>query len=156
MVSGGKEMKSNTFEAIVGAVVIFLAVVFLFVGFSSMKLKKGNNYNLSALFNRIDGITLGSDIRMSGIKIGTVTKQELDNSTFEAKVFMSIDSKISIPDDSSAKITTDGLLGGNYISIEPGGSDIYLSNNEEIFFTQGAVDLIGLVGEALFSVEGKE
>jgi phospholipid/cholesterol/gamma-HCH transport system substrate-binding protein len=156
MVSGGKEMKSNTFEAIVGAVVIFLAVVFLFVGFSSMKLKKGNNYNLSALFNRIDGIKLGSDIRMSGIKIGTVTKQELDNSTFEAKVFMSIDLKISIPDDSSAKITTDGLLGGNYISIEPGGSDIYLSNNEEIFFTQGAVDLIGLVGEALFSVEGKE
>ena len=149
-------MKSNTFEAIVGAVVIFSAVVFLFVGFSSMKLKKGNNYNLSALFNRIDGIKLGSDIRMSGIKIGTVTKQELDNSTFEAKVFMSIDSKISIPDDSSAKITTDGLLGGNYISIEPGGSDIYLSNNEEIFFTQGAVDLIGLVGEALFSVEGKE
>lgn len=149
-------MKSNTFEAIVGAVVIFLAVVFLFVGFSSMKLKKGNNYNLSALFNRIDGIKLGSDVRMSGIKIGTVTKQELDNSTFEAKVFMSIDSKISIPDDSSAKITTDGLLGGNYISIEPGGSDIYLSNNEEIFFTQGAVDLIGLVGEALFSVEGKE
>jgi len=149
-------MKSNTFEAIVGAVVIFLAVVFLFVGFSSMKLKKSNNYNLSALFNRIDGIKLGSDVRMSGIKIGTVTKQELDNSTFEAKVFMSIDSKISIPDDSSAKITTDGLLGGNYISIEPGGSDIYLSNNEEIFFTQGAVDLIGLVGEALFSVEGKE
>jgi len=149
-------MKSNTFEAIVGAVVIFSAVVFLFVGFSSMKLKKGNNYNLSALFNRIDGIKLGSDIRMSGIKIGTVTKQELDNSTFEAKVFMSIDSKISIPDDSSAKITTDGLLGGNYISIEPGGSDIYLSNNEEIFFTQGSVDLIGLVGEALFSVEGKE
>ena len=149
-------MKSNTFEAIVGAVVIFLAVVFLFVGFSSMKLKKGNNYNLSALFNRIDGIKLGSDIRMSGIKIGTVTRQELDNSTFEAKVFMLIDSKISIPDDSSAKITTDGLLGGNYISIEPGGSDIYLSNNEEIFFTQGSVDLIGLVGEALFSVEGKE
>jgi len=149
-------MKSNTFEAIVGAVVIFLAVVFLFVGFSSMKLKKSNNYNLSALFNRIDGIKLGSDVRMSGIKIGTVTKQELDNSTFEAKVFMSIDLKISIPDDSSAKITTDGLLGGNYISIEPGGSDIYLSNNEEIFFTQGAVDLIGLVGEALFSVEGKE
>ncbi len=149
-------MKSNTFEAIVGAVVIFLAVVFLFVGFSSMKLKKSNNYNLSALFNIIDGIKLGSDVRMSGIKIGTVTKQELDNSTFEAKVFMSIDSKISIPDDSSAKITTDGLLGGNYISIEPGGSDIYLSNNEEIFFTQGAVELIGLVGEALFSVEGKE
>ena len=149
-------MKSNTFEAIVGAFVIFLSVVFLFFGFSTMKIQNSDSYNVSALFNRIDGIKIGSDIRMSGIKIGTVVSQELDNSSFEAKVLMSIDSKILIPDDSSAKITSDGLLGGNYISIEPGGSDIYLLNNEEIFFTQGSVDLIGLVGEALFSVEDEK
>ena len=149
-------MKSNIFEAIVGAFVIFLSVVFLFFGFSTMKLQNSDNYNISALFNRIDGIKIGSDIRMSGIKIGTVANQELDNSSFEAKVLMSIDSKILIPEDSSAKITSDGLLGGNYISIEPGGSDIYLLNNEEIFFTQGSVDLIGLVGEALFSVEDEK
>jgi phospholipid/cholesterol/gamma-HCH transport system substrate-binding protein len=149
-------MKSNIFEAIVGAFVIFLSVVFLFFGFSTMKLQNSDNYNISALFNRIDGIKIGSDIRMSGIKIGTVASQELDNSSFEAKVLMSIDSKILIPEDSSAKITSDGLLGGNYISIEPGGSDIYLLNNEEIFFTQGSVDLIGLVGEALFSVEDEK
>ena len=149
-------MKSNTFEAIVGAFVIFLSVVFLFFGFSTMKLQNSDNYNISALFNRIDGIKIGSDIRMSGIKIGTVASQELDNSSFEAKVLMSIDSKILIPEDSSAKITSDGLLGGNYISIEPGGSDIYLLNNEEIFFTQVSVDLIGLVGEALFSVEDEK
>ena len=149
-------MKSNTFEAIVGAFVIILSLVFLFYGFSTMKLQNSDNYNISALFNRIDGIKIGSDIRMSGIKIGTVANQELDNSSFEAKVLMYIDSKILIPDDSSAKITSDGLLGGNYISIEPGGSDIYLLNNEEIFFTQGSVDLIGLVGEALFSVEDEK
>ena len=149
-------MKSNTFEAIVGAFVIIISVVFLFFGFSTMKIQNSDSYNVSALFNRIDGIKIGSDIRMSGIKIGIVVSQELDNSSFEAKVLMSIDSKILIPDDSSAKITSDGLLGGNYISIEPGGSDIYLLNNEEIFFTQGSVDLIGLVGEALFSVEGEK
>ena len=149
-------MKSNTFEAIVGAFVIIISVVFLFFGFSTMKIQNSDSYNVSALFNRIDGIKNGSDIRMSGIKIGTVVSQELDNSSFEAKVLMSIDSKILIPDDSSAKITSDGLLGGNYISIEPGGSDIYLLNNEEIFFTQGSVDLIGLVGEALFSVEDEK
>ena len=149
-------MKSNTFEAIVGAFVIIISVVFLFFGFSTMKIQNSDSYNVSALFNRIDGIKIGSDIRMSGIKIGTVASQELDNSSFEAKVLMSIDSKILIPDDSSAKITSDGLLGGNYISIEPGGSDIYLLNNEEIFFTQGSVDLIGLVGEALFSVEDEK
>lgn len=149
-------MKPNTFEAIVGAFVIIISVVFLFFGFSTMKIQNSDSYNVSALFNRIDGIKIGSDIRMSGIKIGTVVSQELDNSSFEAKVLMSIDSKILIPDDSSAKITSDGLLGGNYISIEPGGSDIYLLNNEEIFFTQGSVDLIGLVGEALFSVEDEK
>ena len=149
-------MKSNTFEAIVGAFVIIISIVFLFFGFSTMKIQNSDSYNVSALFNRIDGIKIGSDIRMSGIKIGTVVSQELDNSSFEAKVLMSIDSKILIPDDSSAKITSDGLLGGNYISIEPGGSDIYLLNNEEIFFTQGSVDLIGLVGEALFSVEDEK
>ena len=149
-------MKSNTFEAIVGAFVIIISVVFLFFGFSTMKIQNSDNYKVSALFNRIDGIKIGSDIRMSGIKIGTVVSQELDNSSFEAKVLMSNDSKIFIPDDSSAKITSDGLLGGNYISIEPGGSDIYLLNNEEIFFTQGSVDLIGLVGEALFSVEDEK
>jgi len=149
-------MKSNTFEAIVGAFVIIISVVFLFFGFSTMKIQNSDSYNVSALFNRIDWIKIGSDIRMSGIKIGTVVSQELDNSSFEAKVLMSIDSKILIPDDSSAKITSDGLLGGNYISIEPGGSDIYLLNNEEIFFTQGSVDLIGLVGEALFSVEDEK
>ena len=149
-------MKSNTFEAIVGAFVIIISVVFLFFGFSTMKIQNSDNYKVSALFNRIDGIKIGSDIRMSGIKIGTVVSQELDNSSFEAKVLMSIDSKILIPDDSSAKITSDGLLGGIYLSIEPGGSDIYLLNNEEIFFTQGSVDLIGLVGEALFSVEDEK
>ena len=149
-------MKSNTFEAIVGAFVIIISVVFLFFGFSTMKIQNSDNYDVSALFNRIDWIKIGSDVRMSGIKIGTVVSQELDNSSFEAKVLMSIDSKILIQDDSSAKITSDGLLGGNYISIEPGGSDIYLLNNEEIFFTQDSVDLIGLVGEALFSVEDEK
>ena len=147
-------MKSNTFEALIGAMVIILTLIFLFFGFQSMRLNNNENYNVSAVFNRIDGIKLGSDIRMSGIKIGTVSNQELDNVTFQARVLMSIDSNILIPDDSSAKITTDGLLGGNYISIEPGGNDIYLESGDEILFTQGSVDLIGLVGEALFSVEG--
>tara|TARA_B100000214_G_scaffold231721_1_gene169045 strand:+ start:197 stop:529 length:333 start_codon:yes stop_codon:yes gene_type:complete len=110
-------MKSNTFEALIGAVVIIFTIIFLFFGFQSMRLNNNENYNVSAVFNRIDGIKLGSDIRMSGIKIGTVSNQELDNVTFQARVLMSIDSNILIPDDSSAKITTDGLLGGNYISI---------------------------------------
>lgn len=147
-------MKSNTFEALIGALVVIFTLVFLFYGFSSMRLNKDNNYNIYAVFNRIDGIKIGSDVRLSGIKIGSVSSQKLDNITYEARVSMAINSNISIPDDSSAKITTDGLLGSNYISIEPGGNDIYLEDGEGIMFTQGSIDLIGLVGEAIFSVEG--
>lgn len=145
-------MKSNTFEALIGALVVIFTLVFLFYGFSSMRINKDDNYNIYAVFNRIDGIKIGSDVRLSGIKIGSVFSQKLDNSTYEARVSMAIKSNIFIPDDSSAKITTDGLLGGNYISIEPGGNDIYLEAGDEIIFTQGSVDLIGLVGEAIFSI----
>ena len=147
-------MKSNTFEALIGALVVIFTLVFLFYGFSSMRLNKDDNYNIYAVFNRIDRIKIGSDVRLSGIKIGSVSSQKLDNITYEARVSMAINSNISIPDDSSAKITTDGLLGSNYISIEPGGNDIYLEDGEGIMFTQGSIDLIGLVGEAIFSVEG--
>lgn len=145
-------MKSNTFEALIGALVVIFTLVFLFYGFSSMRINKDDNYNIYAVFNRIDGIKIGSDVRLSGIKIGSVFSQKLDNSTYEARVSMAIKSNIFIPDDSSAKITTDGLLGGNYISIEPGGNDIYLEAGDEIMFTQGSIDLIGLVGEAIFSI----
>ena len=147
-------MKSNTFEALIGALVVIFTLVFLLYGFSSMRLNKDSNYNIYAVFNRIDGIKIGSDVRLSGIKIGSVSSQKLDNITYEARVSMAINSNISIPDDSSAKITTDGVLGSNYISIEPGGNDIYLEDGEGIMFTQGSIDLIGLVGEAIFSVEG--
>ena len=116
-------MKSNTFEALIGAIVIILTVTFLFFGFQSMRLDDEQNYNVSAVFNRIDGIKLGSDIRMSGIKIGTVANQELDNITFQARVSMSINSGILIPDDSSAKITTDGLLGGCLLYTSPSPRD---------------------------------
>lgn len=146
-------MKSNTFEALIGALVVIFTLVFLFYGFSSMRINKDDNYNIYAVFNRIDGIKIGSDVRLSGIKIGSVFSQKLDNSTYEARVSMAIKSNIFIPDDSSAKITTDGLLGGNYISIEPGGNDIYLEAGDEIMFTQGSIDLIGLVGEAIFSLD---
>ena len=92
-------------------------------------------------------------MRLSGIKIGSVAKSSLNQTTYEADLVLVIDDSIYIPDDSSAKITMDGLLGSNYISIEPGGSDIYLTENDYLLYTQGSIDLIGLVGEALFSVE---
>ena len=146
-------MRSNTFETFIGAIVIILAVSFLFYSFSITDNNSEGTYKIKATFNRIDGIQIGSDVRLSGIKIGSVAKSSLNQTTYEADLVLVIDDSIYIPDDSSAKITMDGLLGSNYISIEPGGSDIYLSENDYLIYTQGSIDLIGLVGEALFSVE---
>ena len=146
-------MRSNTFETFIGAIVIILAVSFLFYSFSITDNNAEGTYKIKATFNRIDGIQIGSDVRLSGIKIGSVAKSSLNQTTFEADLVLIIDNSIFIPDDSSAKITMDGLLGSNYISIEPGGSDIYLTDNDYLLYTQGSIDLIGLVGEALFSVE---
>ena len=146
-------MRSNTFETFIGAIVIILAVSFLFYSFSITDNNSEGTYQIKATFNRIDGIQIGSDVRLSGIKIGSVAKSSLNQTTYEADLVLVIDDSIYIPDDSSAKITMDGLLGSNYISIEPGGSDIYLSENDYLIYTQGSIDLIGLVGEALFSVE---
>tara|TARA_B100000927_G_scaffold252800_1_gene218231 strand:+ start:328 stop:774 length:447 start_codon:yes stop_codon:yes gene_type:complete len=146
-------MRSNTFETFIGAIVIILAISFLFYSFSITDNNAEGTYKIKATFNRIDGIQIGSDVRLSGIKIGSVAKSSLNQTTFEADLVLIIDNSIFIPDDSSAKITMDGLLGSNYISIEPGGSDIYLTENDYLLYTQGSIDLIGLVGEALFSVE---
>ena len=146
-------MRSNTFETFIGAIVIILAVSFLFYSFSITDNNVEGTYKIKATFNRIDGIQIGSDVRLSGIKIGSVAKSSLNQTTYEADLVLIIDNSIFIPDDSSAKITMDGLLGSNYISIEPGGSDIYLTDNDYLLYTQGSIDLIGLVGEALFSVE---
>ena len=146
-------MRSNTFETFIGAIVIILAISFLFYSFSITDNNAEGTYKIKATFNRIDGIQIGSDVRLSGIKIGSVAKSSLNQTTYEADLVLIIDNSIFIPDDSSAKITMDGLLGSNYISIEPGGSDVYLTDNDYLLYTQGSIDLIGLVGEALFSVE---
>ena len=115
-------MKSNAFETFIGAIVIILAAVFLFYSFSVTDNNTNGSYKVNAVFNRIDGIQNGSDVRLSGIKIGTVAKSLLNQTTYEAELNLLIENSIKIPDDSSAKITSDGLLGNSYVSIEPGGS----------------------------------
>ena len=146
-------MKSNVVETFIGAIVIILAAVFLFYSFSVTDNNTNGSYKVIAVFNRIDGIQNGSDVRLSGIKIGTVANSLLNQTTYEAELSLLIENSIKIPDDSSAKITSDGLLGNSYVSIEPGGSEIFIEENGQILFTQGSIDLIGLVGQTLFSVE---
>ena len=146
-------MKNNLIETLVGTAVIALAAIFIFYGYSVTNMAPRQGYMLSASFDRVDGLSVGSDVRMSGIKVGTVIEQSLNPETFYAEVKLQINDDILLPDDTSAKITMEGLLGGNYIALTPGGSMDNLENGDELVYTQGSVDLIGLVSQALFSAE---
>lgn len=149
-------MKDNLVETLVGAAVLFVAALFVAYGYSVTESDGGEGYSLSAQFDRVDGLTVGSDVRMSGIKVGTVTQLKLDPQSYYANAQFVISGDIELPEDTSAKITSEGLLGGNYVSLSPGGSEDMLGQGDEILYTQGSVDLIGLVSQALFSAGDEE
>ncbi len=147
-------MQSNLVETLIGAVVVIIAGVFLFYGYSTSGMRSTAGYHVKAEFDRVDGLANGSDVRLSGIKIGTVVAQRIDPSNYQAIVTLSLAPDVKIPDDSSAKITSESLLGSNYISVTPGGSSEFLKDGSEISFTQGSVDLMGLISQAIFSTGG--
>lgn len=150
----GKSMSNNVVETLIGAVVLGVAVAFLVFAFSRTDVGTVSGYEVLAKFDRVDGVAVGTDVRMSGIKIGTVVDQVLDPSTFKAVVRMAIRPDIELPLDSSATISTEGLLGGTYISLTPGGEIDALEDGDEIEYTQGSVDLMGLIGRAVYGAGG--
>ena len=144
-------MQNSIVETLIGAVVIAVAAVFLFFAYSSTGSAPVSGYQVTAKFNRVDGVNVGTDVRLSGIKVGTVQKMRLDPKSYIAVVTLSLENSVSLPEDSSVRITSEGLLGSNYLSIEPGGAMEKIKPGGEIENTQGAIDLIGLLGKAVFS-----
>lgn len=150
-------MGNKIVETLVGTVVLVVAGFFLTYAYTAADMGgSGGSYALNASFDRVDGLAVGSDVRMSGIKIGTVTDQTLDSDSFLAKVEISIDKGIDLPDDTSAKVVSDGLLGGAYVALEAGGSIDLLQAGDKIEFTQGSIDIMSLIGQAIFSMTGGE
>ncbi len=147
-------MQSNFVETLIGAIVVIIAGVFLFYGYTNSGMRSASGYQVKAEFDRVDGLASGSDVRLSGIKIGTVVEQAIDPTNYKAVVTMNLASDVKVPDDSSAKITSEGLLGSNYIALTPGGSEDFLAQGSEINFTQGSIDLMSLIGQAVFSTTG--
>ena len=144
-------MGRNLIETLMGAVVIAVAVFFFIFAYNTADIQAVEGYRVSAKFDRIDGIREGSDVRMSGIKIGTVLSQRIDPQTYLAIVTMSIDPVIKLPLDTSASITADSLLGDKYLALSPGGEDEMIAADGEIETTQGSIDLFSLVGQLIFS-----
>lgn len=135
-------------EALTGLLVIIVAIAFAW--FAWIRTGGGTAagaIEVTALFPNTTGIEVGTDVRIAGLKVGTVTKQELDPQTFQVKATLAIDPKVKVPVDSSAAITSEGLLGGSYVALVPGGDPKPLKAGDMITDTQGAVDMMGLVGQ---------
>lgn len=145
-------MNRSLVETLIGAIVIIVAVGFVALAFSRSDIRPVNGYEIVAKFDRIDGLRKGSDVTMSGIKIGTVTDQQLDPTTFRAVVRMSIAGNIKLPKDTAARIVGESLLGGQIMSLEPGGDDAVLPPGGEITKTQGSVNFIDLIARLFVSV----
>lgn len=144
-------MGSKTVETIIGAIVIAVAVGFLYFGYTSTSQGSLTGYTVSATFNRVDGLAVGTDVRMSGIKIGTVSALSLNPKSYLAVAHLTIDSGVQLPADSSVKITSSGLLGNSYLSVTPGGADKMIPPGGAIANTQGSVDLMSLIGRLITS-----
>ncbi len=147
-------MQKNIIETIMGAVVLLVAGAFLLFAYRSSDVRVEDGYRVSARFANASGVTLGSDVRIGGIKVGVISDLGLDTTTYEAVVTMQIRNQTKLPKDSSAAIVSSGLLGEKFIQLTPGGDEAMLADGGKIDFTQSAVNLEELIGKFVFSGGG--
>ena len=144
-------MHRNTLETVMGAIVLLAAIGFVALAYEAADVKGNGGYEIAAEFGSTGGLSVGDDVRISGIKVGQVTAQQLDSVTYVAKVSMAIDPTIKIPSDSSARITAASLLGGNYLELMPGAATDTLGAGAVIYDTRDPISLSDLLGKAVFS-----
>lgn len=144
-------MNRNVIETVMGGVVLLVAAGFVALAFQSGTVSRDDGYRVTAEFDNASGLAPGADVRMSGVKIGVVTEQRLDPKTFFAVVTMTVDEEIKLPKDTSARILADGLLGSNFVSLEPGGDEANIEAGGKITFTQGSINVVDLLGRFIFS-----
>jgi phospholipid/cholesterol/gamma-HCH transport system substrate-binding protein len=143
---------TSRIETIVGAAVVALALGFFLYASKTAGIggSVSGGYKVIAEFDNAEGINVGTDVRLAGIKIGTVTGQSLNAENYMARIEMSLDPKVSLSDDTAAKISSEGLLGGKFIAMEPGGSETKLAEGSMMTLTQGAIDIWSLISSAMF------
>ena len=145
-------MNKKPVETIMGIVVIFVAAFFLYFAYQVSDLQVVKGYDINARFLKVGGLNVGSDVRINGIKVGTVIAQNLDPEDYVADVKLSISSNIQLPKDSVVSIVSDGLVGNKFIKIEPGKSKEFLQNGDTVANTKDFKTLEDMVGEIIFMV----
>ncbi|ADE30283.1 outer membrane lipid asymmetry maintenance protein MlaD [Rickettsia prowazekii] len=149
-------MQQNIVETIIGFLVLIIGLLFLIFAYKTgTSIITSRGYQVIANFQNAEGIAVGSDVMISGIKVGSVTQITLDPDRFYASVYLNINDDVKIPKDSKAQVVTSGLLGGKYIAIIPGNGDENLSANEEIRYTQSAINIESLINKIVYSFGNK-
>lgn len=148
-------MRRRIIETLMGAVVILVAVLFLITSYGVTDLRAPAGYNVSARFNSIDGLTVGSDVRIAGVKVGTVVGESLDQQDYTAVVHMRIHPNVELRDDTVVRISSAGLLGGKYVKLEPGHAGEPIRAGGQLTETRDVVSLEELLGKVIFLVTGE-
>lgn len=144
-------MKNSTVETLIGAAVVVIAAAFLLFAYqTSGKATASGAYRVSAEFDNAEGVNVGTDVRIAGVKIGSVVGFTLNTENFQANTVMELDPKVKLTEDATAKVTSEGLLGSKFISLEQGGAEEVLADGGVISNTQGAVDIWSLISQAMF------
>jgi len=145
-------MKRNVIESVLGGVVLLVAGLFLVFAYLGSDIRSTQGYEVTAKFNAIDGLTVGSDVRIGGVKVGSVIEQTIDTKDFRAVVKLAILSEVSLPSDTLASVTSAGLLGNKYIKLEPGGAKENIAGGAEIKRTKDVISMEELLGKVIFLV----
>jgi phospholipid/cholesterol/gamma-HCH transport system substrate-binding protein len=152
--AGTGPMRGNLIETVMGAVVLIIAALFLFFAYSTSQLRSVSGYPVTAQFQSVEGVRDGSDVRIAGVKVGSIVSEQLDPKTFLVNLTMSISPQYKLPDDTVAEIVSSSLLGDKYMSLVPGGSDKDIPPGGQIKYTQAPVSLENLIGQMIFSQPG--
>jgi len=147
-------MGRNAIETVMGAAVLLVAAVFVYFAYNTAQIKAVTGYEVSARFFKIGGLGKGSDVRISGIKVGTVISNTLDPVTFDAIVTMSLRPDIKLSTDTVATIASSGMLGDKYVMLLPGQGKEQLAVGGVITKTKDFRSLEDQVGEIIFLATG--
>lgn len=145
-------MKHNVIETAMGAVVLAAAAIFLVFAMKTANIDSSEGYRVTASFTNANGLIPGTDVRIGGVKVGSVASLHLDTTTYNAEASIMIDDDVQLPADTSATIRSEGLMGGKFLALEPGGDEKMLTNGSRIQHTQSTPDIEQLLGQAIFSM----
>ena len=144
-------MRYSSVEILMGAVVLVTAISFLILGLQSINTNQKDGYNISLIFGSSAGLKTGDSVKISGIDVGKIIRLDLDLDDYNAKIHINLSNEVKIPEDSSARITSSSLLGGNFLDIIPGSSETFLKPNDIIYDTSDSVSFIDMLGKMIFS-----